>query len=45
MSVGFVVKAAAELAGDIMAVPEVCVNDNRGVDCENCAIRDSIGDR
>ena len=45
MNVIFVFQVAAELADDIMAVPEERVDYNRRIGRENRAVRDSVGDR
>jgi hypothetical protein len=44
MNVCFVLQTAAELAGDIFAVPEECMNQYCGISREYCAICDDVGD-
>jgi len=45
MNVGFIPQAAAELAGNIFAVPKVGVDHNCGIGCEYCVIHESVGDQ
>ena len=44
MNIFFVLQTMADLAGDIFAVPEECVDQDCGIGRENCAIRDNVGD-
>ena len=45
MNIGFVFESAAKLADDVVTVPKECVDQNRRVGHEDCAIREGIGHR